>query len=150
MSSYDRAYALSSALASARADAMRTELRLSTEADRWATETERHQNPSRPGSPPGREDHWLLFDRARRVVGCRCGFKADVEADCGWGDSVVKHLLEVSVTWRAKCSCGWKCWGRPSEVERLTRQHDDSPLGNHIVSWDVPGVRPWSRTMEPA
>lgn len=40
------------------------------------------------------DEHWLLFD-AWRIVGCHCGFKADVEADCGRGDSVVAHLLEV-------------------------------------------------------
>jgi hypothetical protein len=58
--------------------------------------------PSRPGSLPGREGHWLLFDmidhgrlQQRVVSGCHCGFKADVEADCGWGDSVVEHLIDV-------------------------------------------------------
>lgn len=38
--------------------------------------------------------HWLMFNAKREVVGCHCGFKADVDADCGWGDSVVEHLLE--------------------------------------------------------
>lgn len=36
--------------------------------------------------------HWLLFNEAREVVGCHCGFVAD-ESDEGWGDSVVEHLL---------------------------------------------------------
>lgn len=39
--------------------------------------------------------HWLLFDKDRQIVGCRCGFRADMDSDCGWGDSVVEHLLEV-------------------------------------------------------
>jgi hypothetical protein len=38
-------------------------------------------------------DHWLIFNAAREVVGCHCGFDAD-ESDLGWGDSVVDHLLE--------------------------------------------------------
>ena len=39
--------------------------------------------------------HWLLFDKARQVTGCACGFRADMEEDCGYGDSVVDHLLVV-------------------------------------------------------
>lgn len=39
--------------------------------------------------------HWLLFDEGRRVIGCQCGFDADVEADAGYGDSVVAHLRGV-------------------------------------------------------
>lgn len=44
------------------------------------------------------EKHWLLFEvRSGRlmVTGCACGFEADVEADCGYGDSVVRHLLSA-------------------------------------------------------
>lgn len=38
--------------------------------------------------------HWLRFDSDRLIVGCNCGFLADPD-DCGWGDSVVEHLLAV-------------------------------------------------------
>lgn len=41
--------------------------------------------------------HWLLFDHERRVMGCQCGFRADVEDDEGDGDSVVSHLIGVGV-----------------------------------------------------
>ena len=41
------------------------------------------------------DSHWLMFDGERRIVGCHCGFRADLEADCGWGDSVRVHLKEV-------------------------------------------------------
>ena len=53
--------------------------------------------PFRPRQRVGPESiHWLLFNAAREVVGCACGFDADVESDCGWGDSVVDHLLGVA------------------------------------------------------
>jgi hypothetical protein len=42
------------------------------------------------------DKHWLIFgvhEGRRAVVGCQCGFQADVESDCGYGDSVVDHLL---------------------------------------------------------
>jgi hypothetical protein len=37
----------------------------------------------------------MLFNDKREIVGCHCGFKAVDEEDCGWGDSVVQHLLDV-------------------------------------------------------
>lgn len=40
--------------------------------------------------------HWLMFNEAREVVGCHCGFRADAE-DEGYGDSVVDHLLVVEL-----------------------------------------------------
>lgn len=49
--------------------------------------------PDRP-TPTG--EHWLTFDPATRdVTGCACGFRADLDSDCGWGDSVVAHLLDT-------------------------------------------------------
>lgn len=53
--------------------------------------------------PDAESNHWLLFGPehtdphivSRPVVGCACGFRADLEADGGYGDSVVDHLLEV-------------------------------------------------------
>ena len=39
-------------------------------------------------------NHWLLFNAAREITGCHCGYQADMESDLGWGDSVVDHLLE--------------------------------------------------------
>lgn len=40
--------------------------------------------------------HWLKWDTiARTITGCQCGFAADIDSDCGFGDSVVLHLLEV-------------------------------------------------------
>jgi len=40
--------------------------------------------------------HWLKWNTiARTITGCQCGFRADVDSDCGFGDSVVAHLLEV-------------------------------------------------------
>jgi hypothetical protein len=47
--------------------------------------------------------------------------------------------------WRVRCSCGRRFKGTPEVVEAWNRQHDDSPLRSHIVSWDVPGVKPWTR-----
>lgn len=42
------------------------------------------------------KDHWLKWDTiARTITGCQCGFKADMDSDCGFGDSVVAHLIEV-------------------------------------------------------
>jgi hypothetical protein len=38
--------------------------------------------------------HWLIFNAARAITGCACGFEADIDGDCGFGDSVVDHLLE--------------------------------------------------------
>lgn len=40
--------------------------------------------------------HWLVFNEARGVVGCHCGFKA-ADEDEGYGDSVVDHLLVVEL-----------------------------------------------------
>lgn len=47
--------------------------------------------------------HWLIFGpehtdpdiASRPVTGCACGFRADLNEDLGFGDSVVDHLLEV-------------------------------------------------------
>lgn len=47
-------------------------------------------------------DHWLVFNDKREIVGCRCGFAADTDSDCGWGDSVVRHLLAEGWDARAK------------------------------------------------
>jgi hypothetical protein len=44
---------------------------------------------------PAPSPHWLIFDAARQITGCACGFPADLDEDCGWGDSVVDHLLAV-------------------------------------------------------
>lgn len=41
--------------------------------------------------------HWLMFNEAREVVGCHCGFVA-ADEDEGYGDSVVDHLLVVELT----------------------------------------------------
>lgn len=38
--------------------------------------------------------HWLKFDK-RQITGCQCGFPADTDSDCGYGDSVANHLMEV-------------------------------------------------------
>ncbi len=40
------------------------------------------------------DDHWLVFNDAREVTGCHCGFRAQPD-DCGWGDSVVAHLRSL-------------------------------------------------------
>lgn len=40
--------------------------------------------------------HWLMFNAEREVVGCHCGFEADMEADSGYGDSVVRHLMHTA------------------------------------------------------
>jgi hypothetical protein len=43
--------------------------------------------------------HWLKWNTIARVItGCQCGFRADESSDCGFGDSVVAHLLEVGAT----------------------------------------------------
>jgi hypothetical protein len=41
--------------------------------------------------------HWLMFNEAREVVGCHCGFQA-ADEDEGYGDSVVDHLMVVEMT----------------------------------------------------
>lgn len=41
------------------------------------------------------DKHWLAFGSDRQIVGCHCGFKAE-DSDCGWGDSVVQHIVDVS------------------------------------------------------
>lgn len=43
-----------------------------------------------------RDGHWLVFDDERRVTGCHCGFEADMDSDCGWGDSVVDHIWNAA------------------------------------------------------
>ena len=40
--------------------------------------------------------HWLKFDRLV-ITGCQCGFKANTDSDCGFGDSVANHLMEVGI-----------------------------------------------------
>lgn len=54
------------------------------------------------------KDHWLTWGEYRvgdgygggsyehRIVGCHCGFTANNDADCGWGDSVVRHLMQIA------------------------------------------------------
>lgn len=49
-----------------------------------------------------------------------------------------------TVEWTVRCSCGESFSGTPPVVQAWNRGHDDSPLASHIVSWDVPGVKPWS------
>lgn len=39
--------------------------------------------------------HWLMFDDRRWIRGCHCGFAADLEADAGYGDSVLDHFEDV-------------------------------------------------------
>lgn len=39
--------------------------------------------------------HWLVFDAERTIVGCFCGFRADVESDAGYGDTVLDHFEAV-------------------------------------------------------
>jgi hypothetical protein len=38
------------------------------------------------------DEHWLRMDDERQIVGCHCGFMAN-ENDCGYGDSVLKHVV---------------------------------------------------------
>lgn len=38
--------------------------------------------------------HWLKFIDGK-VTGCACGFVADIEADSGYGDSVLDHFEDV-------------------------------------------------------
>jgi hypothetical protein len=40
------------------------------------------------------QGHWLKFNNGE-IVGCQCGVRADMDSDCGWGDSVVAHLVDV-------------------------------------------------------
>jgi hypothetical protein len=40
------------------------------------------------------ESHWLAF-KVGQVTGCHCGFRANLDSDRGWGDSVVAHLVQV-------------------------------------------------------
>lgn len=50
---------------------------------------------------PAPSQHYLLFTQATPmpgmgpVRGCACGFRADLEEDFGWGDSVTEHLIDV-------------------------------------------------------
>ncbi|WP_026931196.1 hypothetical protein [Glycomyces tenuis] len=41
------------------------------------------------------DSHWLKFNADCQVTGCQCGFRADLDSDCEFGDSVVAHLLDV-------------------------------------------------------
>lgn len=41
--------------------------------------------------------HWLKWNTiTRTITGCQCGFGANEDSDCGFGDSVVAHLLKVA------------------------------------------------------
>lgn len=39
--------------------------------------------------------HWLVMDDERQITGCHCGLLAD-ESDCGYGDGIVKHMMELA------------------------------------------------------
>lgn len=41
-------------------------------------------------------EHWLTFVDGQ-VTGCHCGYPADQDSDCGYGDSVVRHLFDVAL-----------------------------------------------------
>lgn len=71
------------------------------DTDTAGTETDRGTGvPEAPRSTQAIEElnslHWLKWNTlARTITGCHCGFRADESSDCGFGDSVVAHLLEV-------------------------------------------------------
>lgn len=50
--------------------------------------------------------------------------------------------------WAVRCSCGERKVGTPDEVQAWNREHDDSPNASHVVSWDLPGFKPWSDPVE--
>ena len=41
------------------------------------------------------QGHWLVLTNGV-VTGCHCGFYADMDADHGFGDSVIAHVWEVA------------------------------------------------------
>ncbi|HET6911500.1 MAG TPA: hypothetical protein VFH54_19405 [Mycobacteriales bacterium] len=41
------------------------------------------------------DGHWLTFSDDRLIIGCHCGFVADMESDAGYGDSVLDHFEAV-------------------------------------------------------
>jgi hypothetical protein len=49
--------------------------------------------------------------------------------------------------WSARCSCGARMTEEPPEVvEGWSREHDDSPDCQHVVSWEPHRrIRPWQR-----
>jgi hypothetical protein len=61
------------------------------------TETDRGTGVSdEPRAVQAADSHWLKWNTlARTITGCQCGFQADESSDCGFGDSVVAHLLDV-------------------------------------------------------
>jgi hypothetical protein len=41
--------------------------------------------------------HWLVVQPSGAVSGCHCGFTAELD-DCGYGDSVLAHILDAERT----------------------------------------------------
>lgn len=62
------------------------------------------------------EQHWLVFDKGRQVTGCHCGFRANIDSDRGYGDSVVAHLQQM-----ARDEAVEAFLAAPVTVERTTR-----------------------------
>jgi hypothetical protein len=60
-------------------------------------------------------------------------------------DALVRAGVLAEEPWRVKCLCGKTLEGSPDEVSAWTRAHDDSPKANHIVVWDPPSGKPWTR-----
>lgn len=61
--------------------------------------------------------HWLKFNQETlEITGCQCGFAADTDSDCGWGDSVVAHLLEVGAETASPDVDGWTVRPHPDGI----------------------------------
>jgi hypothetical protein len=78
------------------------------------------QPPARDGETTNlgslRAKHWLVFNEiGTGLTGCHCGFPADYDSDCGYGDSIVAHLLSVGLDQHAAVV---------REVEELRAAHD--------------------------
>lgn len=76
--------------------------------------------------------HWLKWNTtARTITGCQCGFAANEDADCGFGDSVVAHLLEVGARTAAPDVDGWTLHARPGGLQVSHDTDADMPVLLH-------------------
>jgi hypothetical protein len=60
---------------------------------------------------------------------------------------LVKRGTLTEDPWSVRCTCGAEFSGQPDVVAAWNREHDDSPNALHIVRWQAPRIRPWTRRL---
>lgn len=88
------------------------------------------------------KEHWLVMDGDRAIAGCHCGFVAETDSDCGYGDSVLKHFAGMVIASARKAVAAEIRAAMPESARHTPRQTWVGMCDAYRHSADIAGGAP--------